>query len=133
MILSEPPSAAISLGYTEAGVRTLADQRRARRLTSVPYLTCPNCRVTNYVVPSYLARRERCIACDRQLDERAAAILPPPAAIVCDPGPAGETPGLGHEPSSALASIASPTRPSPAGRMPASRSARAARATTRAR
>lgn len=50
----------------------------------MPYLTCPNCHVTNYVVPSYLARRERCLACDQRLDERATAVLPPLAAVAGD-------------------------------------------------
>jgi len=62
----------------------------------VPYLTCPNCHVTNYVVPSYLARRERCVTCDRQLDERAAAILPPLAAIACHADLTGENSDRDH-------------------------------------
>ena len=45
-------------------------------LTDVPYVTCADCRVTNYVALSYLSRGERCLACDQALDQRARAACP---------------------------------------------------------
>jgi uncharacterized protein (DUF983 family) len=40
----------------------------------MPYVTCPHCRVTNYVALSYLKRGERCPACEQPLGERASAV-----------------------------------------------------------
>lgn len=42
----------------------------------MPYVTCPHCRVLNYVPLSYRQRRERCPACDEPLGERADTVSP---------------------------------------------------------
>jgi hypothetical protein len=50
----------------------------------MPYVTCPHCRVLNYVPLSYLQRGERCPACDGPLGERANAVSPALAETAAD-------------------------------------------------
>lgn len=98
----------------------------------MPYVVCPTCDVTSYVIRTSLMRAEPCTSCDGPLDDRAERIWPARPALIGPRAAYRDHEEVHDPPSRGSGSRSNVLSASPRATAPPSRSSMAARATTRA-